>query len=116
MSNKYDAMDTYQEDAMTFNLHDKRYDRILSALGIAGEIGETIGKIYKLARDDKNFSGEIDVVKAYEIAKELGDVLWFVAALSNAIGYSLSDIADINIIKLEDRMQRGVLHGSGDNR
>ena len=48
--------------------------------------------------------------------KELGDVLWYIAALGKEIGVSLSDIAQANIDKLTDRTARGVINSEGDNR
>ena len=48
--------------------------------------------------------------------KELGDVLFYVAALSNFYGSSLQTVAEMNIEKLDSRQERGVLQGSGDNR
>jgi NTP pyrophosphatase (non-canonical NTP hydrolase) len=54
-------------------------------------------------------------VKA-DIAKELGDVLWYVATLADFLGFQLEDIARDNVKKLSDRQQRNVLFGSGDNR
>lgn len=78
------------------------------ALGLAGEAGEIAGKISKLYRD-----GEIDFK---DIAKELGDVLWFCARLADAMEVPLEDIMQANADKLKDRLQRGVIGGSGDNR
>ena len=51
-----------------------------------------------------------------EIAKELGDVLWYVANLAEDIDYDLQQIAEINLNKLRSRKDRDVLKGSGDNR
>lgn len=50
------------------------------------------------------------------MAKELGDVLWYVANLATELGYDLSHIASMNTEKLKSRKVRGVLGGSGDNR
>lgn len=50
------------------------------------------------------------------VKKELGDVMWMVAAIADDNGLSLSEIAEHNIAKLIDREQRGVIDGSGDNR
>jgi len=47
---------------------------------------------------------------------EIGDVLWYVALLADDIGCKLSDIANDNLIKLENRKKKGTLHGSGDGR
>ena len=51
-----------------------------------------------------------------EIAKGLGDVVWYVSVMEKKIGFRLSDIANMNVSKLESRKQRNVLNGSGDNR
>lgn len=78
------------------------------ALGLTGEAGEYSEKVKKLIRDgvfDKEAAG-----------KELGDVLWYLTRSANELGYSLQEIAKMNVEKLTSRQQRGVLHGSGDNR
>ena len=51
-----------------------------------------------------------------KMQKELGDVLWFVSEMSRMIGTNLSMVAEINLKKLEDRQQRHVLQGDGDER
>lgn len=78
--------------------------------GIAGEVGELCSLYAKAERD-----GEADNFRA-DVKKELGDILWFVAALTSYNGFKLQDIANANIEKLESRKARGVLGGSGDNR
>ena len=70
-------------------------------------------RLKKLFRDDK---GKLTDEKKTEIAKELGDVMWYIAQLSTELGLKLSDVAQTNIDKLTSRMDRGVLQGSGDNR
>ena len=70
-------------------------------------------KIKKVLRDKQ---GQFYAPDIAAIALELGDVLWYAANLANAIGYTLSDIAEINLQKINSRAQRGTLHGSGDNR
>lgn len=84
-----------------------------TAIGLAGEAGEFAGKIKKVIRDDQ---GTITAEKRGELKKELGDVLWYLAECANQLGCNLSDIAESNALKLQDRMERGVLQGSGDNR
>lgn len=88
----------------------KGRDRLVeNTLGLVGESGEVAEKIKKLWRDNKRFSDE-------EIIKELGDVLFYVTALSNIFGGNLRKTMETNMNKLNDRDQRGKLQGSGDNR
>jgi NTP pyrophosphatase (non-canonical NTP hydrolase) len=84
-----------------------------TALGLAGEAGEIANKVKKVLRDD---NGVLTKDKATEISKELGDVLWYLARVAEEIGTRLGGVAEGNIAKLYDRMQRGVIQGSGDNR
>jgi NTP pyrophosphatase (non-canonical NTP hydrolase) len=77
-------------------------------LGLCGETGEVAEKVKKQVRDG--------VFNRHEVAKELGDVLWYLANLSNDIGYNLDEIANINIEKLTSRKNRDKIKGSGDNR
>lgn len=50
------------------------------------------------------------------IIKEIGDVAWYLAALSDELGVNLADVLQANLDKLASRRQRGTLGGSGDNR
>jgi NTP pyrophosphatase (non-canonical NTP hydrolase) len=63
---------------------------------------------------DKN--GEVSEQDKIELAKEVGDVLWYLAVLAHHLGASLDDVAEQNIEKLQSRKERGKLRGSGDNR
>lgn len=83
------------------------------ALGLAGEAGETCDKIKKVYRDK---SGVFKAEEREAIAKELGDVLWYVTRLAACLGFGLDEIADMNVKKLADRAERGTIKGSGDNR
>ena len=86
---------------------------IYPALGLCGESGEVADKVKKVLRDNNQ---EFTDDKKLEIAKEIGDVLWYCATLSNDLGYSLENIAEMNYQKLHSRQLRGKLGGSGDNR
>ena len=83
------------------------------ALGLAGEAGEVADHVKKAIRDD---GGEITPERLQAIAKELGDVLWYVAQLATELGLDLEQIAEGNLEKLRSRHVRGVLAGSGDDR
>jgi NTP pyrophosphatase (non-canonical NTP hydrolase) len=82
---------------------------IENTLGLIGESGEIAEKIKKLLRDNTK-------VEAQDIIKELGDVAFYLTALANYFGSSLEEVLQVNMIKLDDRQERGVLKGSGDNR
>ncbi len=85
-------------------------DRLVeNTLGLVGEAGEVAEKIKKLIRDSNRFSNE-------DIAKELGDVVFYATALANYFESSLEEVIELNVDKLDDRQRRGVLGGSGDNR
>lgn len=86
---------------------------IYPALGLNGEAGEVADKVKKVIRDNgQNFTDD----KKLEIAKEIGDVMWYCATLANDLGYTLEQIGEMNKQKLASRKERGMLGGSGDNR
>ena len=88
-----------------------------TCLGLVGEAGEVSEKVKKAIRKQNLAELLRNEESVAEIAKELGDVLWYVSAVANEIGYTLEEIANINIAKLTDRVNRNVLiEGSGDNR
>ena len=113
----------YQEKAASTAIYPDKYRIIYPALGLAGEVGETCEKIKKLIRDydfDMENMTALDQLlwenKKQEIKKEIGDIMWYVANLAKDFELKLEDIAAANIEKLQDRKNRGVLQGSGDNR
>ncbi|MFH0820101.1 MAG: nucleoside triphosphate pyrophosphohydrolase family protein [bacterium] len=86
---------------------------VYPTLGLSGETGEVAEKIKKVLRD-KN--GVVDEATKADLAKELGDVLWYMAQIATELGLSLDEIAKNNIVKLADRQKRDMLKGNGDNR
>jgi len=84
-----------------------------AALGLGGEAGEMLNKIKKIMRDQENILTD----EYRELCKaELGDVLWYVAALATELHIDLDKVAASNIEKLSSRQERGTLGGSGDTR
>jgi len=83
------------------------------ALGLAGEAGEVAEHAKKAIRDD---GGAVGVERKAAMAKELGDVLWYVAQIATELDLDLNAIAEENLEKLLSRQQRGMLSGSGDDR
>lgn len=102
-------LDQYQQSAMSFRL--PTADREYALLNLAAEAGEVAGKAAKIRRD----GGDIEAYNA-DIKKELGDVMWQVAAVAADHGLSLSEVCQFNLEKLASRKQRNVIQGSGDNR
>jgi NTP pyrophosphatase (non-canonical NTP hydrolase) len=51
-----------------------------------------------------------------DLKKELGDVMWQVAAVAADHGFTLSDVCQHNLQKLWGRKDNGTLQGQGDNR
>ena len=86
---------------------------LYATLGLVGEAGEVADKVKKVIRDN---GGVISDAVRGNLAKELGDVLWYLARLAADVGLSLDEIARMNIEKLESRKERGALQGSGDAR
>lgn len=82
-------------------------------LGLTGEAGEVAEKVKKLYRDgNANLTWEI----RQAIAKELGDVLFYLTKCAHEIDYDLEGIARENKAKLLARDAAGTRRGSGDNR
>lgn len=107
------TLNEYQEAALKTAVYPKEYKIIYPALGITGEAGECSDKVKKVIRDnDCNFTDD----KKHEIAKEIGDVLWYCATLAKDLGFNLEIIGEMNIRKLTSRQKRGMISGDGDNR
>lgn len=102
-------MNEYQDRAMKFRK--PTADNVYAVLGLVEEAGEVAGKFSKARRDGLNTAEFKDAV-----VKELGDVLWMVAAIADDLDVHLENVANANISKLNDRMSRHVIGGSGDNR
>lgn len=88
-------------------------DPLYLACGICEEAGEAAGKVKKAIRDH---AGCFNYERRFEIALELSDILWYVANQAHQMGYTLAEIAKLNMNKINGRIERGTLHGSGDER
>jgi len=104
----------YQNLALSTAIYPMMYKKVYPALGLCGEAGEVAEKIKKVIRDGVDYGYE-EEFKA-ELTKELGDVLWYVAALASDLDISLNEIAEKNVQKLASRKKRNKIGGSGDNR
>ena len=70
------------------------------ALGLAGECGEVVELIKKHLYHGKTLDHD-------RLAEELGDLLWYVAAVATTAGLNLDAIATDNISKLQARYPDG---------
>ena len=87
---------------------------VYTTIGLVEEAGEVAGKLKKLIRDK---GGDVaDPTFRAAVAAELGDVLWYLARVAAETGSSLEDVARGNLDKLNGRLARGTLQGSGDAR
>ena len=98
----------YQNQAMTFRLPSAGV--MYAYLGLSGEVGELHSLLAKGLRDRE---GTVDMTL---VKKELGDILWFVAAIATDYGFGLDEIAQVNLDKLSSRKTRNKIQGSGDER
>jgi NTP pyrophosphatase (non-canonical NTP hydrolase) len=78
------------------------------ALGLAGEAGEVANQVKKIIRDD---AGQLTPERKARILDELGDVLWYAAALASDLGASLDEVAGANLKKLAMRAENGTIQG-----
>ena len=115
LKEKYSMSDfnTYQRSATRTAIYPPEHKILYPALGLAREAGEVANKVKKVMRD--GVENQPDNWKE-QIASEIGDVLWYCAALATDLNVSLGMIASLNEKKLQDRYDRGKLNGSGDNR
>ena len=102
----------YQAAAMrTINPELSYRDQLLNGvMGLCGEAGECIDLVKKYL-----FQGHSELDVAH-LAKELGDVSWYLAVSAELIGYTLEEIFEMNIEKLKARYPDGFDAGKSSHR
>ncbi len=105
-------------------------------LNLVGETGEFASKVAKAIRNEQMSIGEVPVKgedpewqknKHFynmteedakpledELKKEAGDILWQLSGLCTVMGWTLEEMAQMNLDKLQARKQAGTINGSGD--
>lgn len=73
---------------------------INGALGLTGEAGEVADLVKKYWMQGHPIDSE-------RLAKELGDVCWYIAETATALGYDMETIMQMNIDKLRKRYPAG---------
>lgn len=86
---------------------------VYPTLGLVNEAGEVAGKIKKIFRDKGGVFSDED---KEALKSELGDVLWYLTQICTNLGLKLEDVAEANLDKLFDRLERGKIQGDGDKR
>lgn len=102
----------YEQDAQRTLINlDLNYKEKVSMLsmGLCGEAGEVVEMLKKYLYHGHYLLKE-------ELTKELGDVLWYVAALAMSHDISLEQIAQTNIIKRKLRYPQGFTQNDSINR
>ena len=102
------TLSSYQKVAASTAIYPTQHAITYPALGLAGEAGEVANKVKKIIRD-----GKLD---KSALGAEIGDCLWYIAAICRDLNLDLGEIAKANLEKLQDRKARGTLKGSGDKR
>ena len=91
----------YQTEALRTAGQMDAVDMLLNGvMGLAGESGECVDLVKK-----NYFQGH--VLDTEHLAKELGDVAWYLATTAHAIGYDLETILQMNVDKLRQRYPDG---------
>ena len=95
------TVDEYQKSAArTINYRLSRNEQEMHALHLlASEVGEIHG-IYQKTYQGHDFCDK-------ELAKEVGDLMWGIAELCTALGWSMSEVCRMNIEKLKKRYPEG---------
>lgn len=98
---------------------------------LVAEVGELAGKVAKQIRKENAiyrenmltpmFLFDEDNREAFqemvaEMAYEAGDILWQLSGVIHRLGYTLDDVARMNLEKLASRAERGKIDGDGDHR
>lgn len=88
---------------------DKALDYLI--LGLVNESGEVAGKYKKLIRGD--YDQEIFTNK---VIAELGDCFWYLIRLCDELEITPEEIIEMNIYKLQKRLDQNKIKGDGDFR
>ena len=120
-------LNMYQEKAMTTCMESSNNFSYMF-LNLVGEVGEFASKVAKALRKE---TGMMDGANFYyykfqeegmptseelqeELKKEAGDILWQLSGLCSVMGWSLEEVAQMNLDKLAARKVAGTIDGNGD--
>lgn len=111
-------LNEYQKQAMTTRMRScDNFSYMM--LNLVGEVGELASKVAKQIRKEEatiNGNELWTTMENESLMLEAGDILWQLAGLCDAFGWSLEQVAQANLDKLASRKERGVIDGNGDYR
>lgn len=84
---------------------------MLHTIGLCGEVGEYAEKVKKSIRDRMEIQ-----IQDPKIKKELGDVHWYLGSVERDYRFSIEDVMEENVTKLQKRLEENKIHGEGDER
>lgn len=94
-------------------------------LNLVGEVGEFASKVAKAIRKEKAYidlnelitergSNAMTDEEVEALKSECGDILWQLSGVCYTMGWSLDNIAEMNLDKLSARKVAGTIDGNGD--
>lgn len=122
-------LNEYQKQAMQTCM-DSSANFAYMFLNLVGELGEFASKVAKAIRKEKihigsdMFPSDLLITRGSsgneyreledELKKEAGDIIWQLAGLCSEMGWTLEEVAEMNLAKLQARKENGTIDGSGD--
>ena len=116
-------LNEYQNKAMTTCMESSNNFSYMF-LNLVGEVGELASKVAKdIRKGNAYISGGSNLYyndfpelsqHEVELMKEAGDILWQLSGLCSVMGWSLEDVAQMNLDKLAARKAIGTIDGNGD--
>lgn len=103
------TLNEYQEKAASYIVPAATAnERVFGLLAEAGEVAGVFQRMFRGDYPPDEMGGKL--------IKELGDCLWYLASIARDNGWTLADVAEVNLDKLESRRLRNLIVGSGDER
>lgn len=105
-------LNEYQKRAEKTAVYPMKWHKVYPLLALAGEVGELLNLYKKVMRGDEGAEEQFKK----NLEGELGDILWYVAAIATDFRIHLNDVANFNLKKLDLRKKTGRLKGQGSER
>lgn len=111
-ANEYQQAAMRTETRPTYKSYTPSFVRLMEGIiGLNSESGEALDILKKCM-----FQGHVLTEEAEHLARELGDVAWYLAITAASLGYTLDDIFQMNLDKLRSRYPDGFDPAKSQNR